>query len=161
MDPTVNRPVLGDRIEASPVDNVLSDLDLDCQLHAQPLRLELGETTVGDIYDPDTDLEDMTFDELTLWSPYKLDDLMENLPQSLFTELPHRYDRYEVVDEKSTVHFRFDVEHPETRIVPTSYNALQLEIPTFTAYVTTSLEHFAEQEQDHRGEPRAKTLDEK
>lgn len=150
MDPTVNRPLLGDRIEESPVDNLLSELDLHCQLHAQPLQMELGELTVSDIYDPDIDIEDLTFHELTLWMPYKLDTLMEHLPHSLFTEIPHCYDRYEIVDEHSTVHFRFNVEHSKTRIVPTSYNYLQIELPTFEAYIHRSHDHFAEQEHESK-----------
>jgi len=147
MDTTVNRPRLGDRIEDSPVDTKLSRINQDCQRHAQPLRLELAETTVDTAYSTSTDLSDVEFDELVLWSPYKLDELIENMPLSLFTEMPHRYEEYETIDDNCRLRFRFDIQHDETRVVPTSYSHLQLEIPTFDCFIEAAARWFAEQEQ--------------
>lgn len=146
MDLTTNRSVLGSRIEDSPVNTKLSRINRDCQRHGQPLRLELAETTVDTAYSPSTDLEDVEFQELILWSPYPLDDLFEYMPQSVFTELPHRYDEYETVDEDCRLRFRFNMEHRETKIVPTTYSHLQLEIPTVDAHMEAAFEMFAVQE---------------
>jgi hypothetical protein len=142
MDPTVNRPRLGDRIEDSPVDGLLSQLNLHCTVYNRPLRIELSETTAADIYDPDTELDELAFHELTIWIPYRLDDLIENMPTSMFAQMPHRYDRYEAVNDECTLTFRFDQSHEKTRVVPTDYDYLQVEIPTYPSFLEKSRECF-------------------
>lgn len=142
MDVTVNRPRLGDRIEESPVDGLLQALDHQCLRHDQPLRVELAEITAADVYDAKTSIDELTFHELTIWVPHPIDDLIEAMPHSVFAQMPHHYDSYEAVNDEATLRFRFDAEYPTTQVIPTEYEYLQLELPTFEAYMRRSAEHF-------------------
>jgi hypothetical protein len=73
---------------------------------------------------------------MTFYVDEDLEELKRDLPGSVFSRLPDDHDAYELQDDDVTLRLKFDERHEDSVPVETSYDNVDVAVPTEEAYMS-------------------------
>lgn len=131
-------------LEEGSLGEVFGELDSLVERYDREMELEVAEDTVADLARGITEYSRATF-----YVDEELEELKEEFPGSVFSELPEGHDAYELQYEGVTLRMKFGSEHEDSVSIGTSYESLDIAVPTKEAYFSKFYEeadsHLAEE----------------
>lgn len=132
-----------DVLEEDGVGEALETLDGIFERYDEDVSLEVAEDTYADVAEGIGSYHRMTF-----YVDEDLEELKRDLPGSVFSRLPDDHDAYELQDDDVTLRLKFDERHDESVPVETSYDNVDVAVPTEEAYMSRFYDEVTDRMED-------------
>jgi len=118
-------------LEEDGIGEALETLDVIVGRYDEEVSLEVAEDTYADVKEG---IE--TYHRMTFYVDEDLREMKRDLPGSVFSRLPDDCDAYELQDDDVTLRLKFDERHEDSVPVETSYDNVDVAVPTEEAYMS-------------------------